>query len=435
MNMSDLALRTTGLGKMYYIGSGRQGYRTLRETLMDAVKRPIERIRHPGAATHVSEELWALRDITIELHRGEALGIVGRNGSGKSTLLKVLSRITEPSEGRAEVWGRVGSLLEVGTGFHSELTGRENIYLSGAILGMTRAEIKARFDEITEFSEVGRFLDTPVKRYSSGMYVRLAFAVAAHLDPDILIVDEVLAVGDAEFQKKCLGRMDEVAGQGRTVLFVSHNMAAVRNLCTRAIQLEAGRVVRTGSAMEVTQAYLEGSLTAGTKESIKEALAALPETPGYRLLDVTVSQDGVPARQVLSGRPIDIEFRWVVDRPLRGVRAFFDLVDDNHNLLFRSHHDDEETVVPLTEPGEYVSVATVPADLLAARPYNIRVSLHFGRWNESSGEGEGILIPIEVETSGAINAVYQDKKRWKLEPRIPWQTTRVAAGAPGEQQS
>ena len=254
--MSDIALRTVGLGKMYRIGGERQAYRTLRETLAQAARRPIERIRHPGAATHVSQDLWALRNVDLEVKHGEVLGIIGRNGAGKSTLLKVLSHITEPTEGRVEIRGRVGSLLEVGTGFHPELTGRENVYLNGAILCMTRAEIKSKFDEIVEFSELSRFLDTPVKRYSSGMYVRLAFAVAAHLEPEILIIDEVLAVGDAEFQKKCLGTMNDVAKNGRTVLFVSHNMAAVEGLCTEVILLGKGQVVERGKVRAVVSRYL-----------------------------------------------------------------------------------------------------------------------------------------------------------------------------------
>jgi len=257
--MSDIALRTVGLGKMYRIGAERESYRTLRDTLARAAKRPIERIRHPGAATHVSEELWALRDIDLEVKHGEVLGIIGRNGSGKSTLLKVLTRITEPTEGRVEIRGRVASLLEVGTGFHTELTGRENIQLNGAILGMTRVEIRQKFDEIVEFSEISRFLDTPVKRYSSGMYVRLAFAVAAHLEPEILLVDEVLAVGDAAFQKKCLGKMEDVASEGRTVLFVSHNMATILSLCSEAIWLDAGRIVCRDGAKEAVGQYMESA--------------------------------------------------------------------------------------------------------------------------------------------------------------------------------
>jgi len=255
--MSDVVLRTIGLGKMFRIGGERQAYRTLRETLVQAARRPLERIRHPGAATHVSEDLWALKDVDLEVRRGESLGIIGRNGAGKSTLLKVLSHITQPTEGRVEIRGRVASLLDVGAGFHPELTGRENIQLNGAILGMRRTEIRSKFEEIVEFSEIGRFLDTPVKRYSSGMYVRLAFAVAAHLQPEILIVDEVLAVGDAAFQKKCLGKMEDVAGHGRTVLFVSHNMATVTTLCSRAVLLDNGSLVESGPTREIVDAYLQ----------------------------------------------------------------------------------------------------------------------------------------------------------------------------------
>jgi lipopolysaccharide transport system ATP-binding protein len=253
---NDIAVRTVGLGKRYVIGGQREQFPTLRDTIAEAIKRPIERIRHPGAATHTSESLWALRDVDLEVTRGEVLAVIGPNGSGKSTLLKVLSRITEPTEGKVEVTGRVASLLEVGTGFHQELTGRENIRLNGAILGMSRAEIRDKFDEIVEFSEIGRFLDTPVKRYSSGMYIRLAFAVAANLDPDILIVDEVLAVGDAAFQKKCLGKMESITHQGRTVFFVSHNMGAVKTLCSRAVLLREGRVMVSGEVDAVVDAYL-----------------------------------------------------------------------------------------------------------------------------------------------------------------------------------
>jgi lipopolysaccharide transport system ATP-binding protein len=254
--MSDIVLRTVGLGKMYHIGGERQAYRTLRDTIAQTAKRPIERIRHPGAATHTSGEFWALRNIDLEVSQGDVLGIIGRNGAGKSTLLKVLSHITEPTEGRVEIRGRTSSLLDVGTGFHPELTGRENIYLNGSILGMNKAEIDRRFDEIVEFSEIELFLDTPVKRYSSGMYVRLAFAVAAHLEPDTLIVDEVLAVGDVAFQKKCLGKMGAEAASGKTVLLVSHNMAAVENLCSRALLLEHGKCIAIGRTQDVLDAYL-----------------------------------------------------------------------------------------------------------------------------------------------------------------------------------
>lgn len=319
--MSDTAVRIVGLGKMYSIGSEREKYRTLRDTLMQAAKRPIERIRHPGAATHRSERLWALRDINLEVKQDEVLGVIGRNGSGKSTLLKVLSHITEPTEGRAEISGRVASLLEVGTGFHQELTGRENIYLNGAILGMTRAEINGKFDEIVEFSEIGRFLDTPVKRYSSGMYVRLAFAVASSLDPEILLVDEVLAVGDAEFQKKCLGKMEQVATSGRTVVFVSHNMVAVRALCTRCALLEQGKLVRVGDVDSVVDHYLETGGTSGTVFTLRKGDAEHSSSPvsitEARLLSVVqddVSLTTVSAELDCLGReelPFNIEWRIV----------------------------------------------------------------------------------------------------------------------------
>ncbi len=240
----DIVIRARGLGKRYVIGhqAERESYLSLREVVSrnarTLARSAIDLVRgRPNIAGDEVEDFWALRDIDFAIRRGEVVGVIGRNGAGKSTLLKILSRITEPTEGRVEIRGRVASLLEVGTGFHPELTGRENIYLNGAILGMTHAEIRRKFDEIVAFAEVERFLDTPVKRYSSGMYVRLAFAVAAHLEPEILIVDEVLAVGDAEFQKKCLGKMGEVAGHGRTVLFVSHNMAAVQTLCPRTSSL------------------------------------------------------------------------------------------------------------------------------------------------------------------------------------------------------
>jgi lipopolysaccharide transport system ATP-binding protein len=263
---NDAVIRAEGLGKKYLIGHEveRERYVALRDVMAGAAKKSLRKAsgllgRRAGAVRHSVEEFWALKGVDFELQRGQVLGIIGRNGAGKSTLLKILSRITEPSAGRVEIKGRVASLLEVGTGFHPELTGRENIFLNGAILGMHRTEIKKKFDEIVAFAEVERFLDTPVKRYSSGMYVRLAFAVAAHLEPEILVVDEVLAVGDAEFQKKCLGKMSEVAGgEGRTVLFVSHSMAAILNLCTCAILLDRGRILTQGSANDVVSAYMSG---------------------------------------------------------------------------------------------------------------------------------------------------------------------------------
>src|SRR5215211_3048793 len=258
--MSDIAIRVEGLGKQYRIGGSRQSNRTFRESILDTIASPIRWLR--GERNH-QETFWALDNVSFEIKQGEAIGIIGRNGAGKSTLLKVLSRITKPTKGRVDLYGRVASLLEVGTGFHSELSGRDNIYLNGAILGMKHAEIARKFDEIVSFAEVEKFLDTPVRHYSSGMYVRLAFAVAAHLEPEILIVDEVLAVGDTAFQKKCLGKMGEVAKEGRTGLFVSHNMTAVNRLCSRGVLLDAGRVVFDGPAANATAAYLHGASERG----------------------------------------------------------------------------------------------------------------------------------------------------------------------------
>ncbi len=263
--MGNLAIQLENLGKMYHIGHVKAPYRTLRETIIEACTAPARRIRQllrgtAAGAADLRERFWALKDVSLEIKHGEVVGLIGRNGAGKSTLLKILSRITEPTTGIGRVYGRVGSLLEVGTGFHPELTGRENIYLNGAILGMQKSEIRRKFDQIVEFAEVEKFIDTPVKHYSSGMYLRLAFSVAAHLEPEILLVDEVLAVGDAGFQRKCMNRMQEVGQEGRTVIFVSHNMQAVTRLCDRAILLHEGKVYEDGPARQVVSNYLHSGL-------------------------------------------------------------------------------------------------------------------------------------------------------------------------------
>src|SRR3990167_6101413 len=313
--MSDIAIRVEGLGKLYRIGK-RERYYTLRDSLAQSLVAPFRRLFQTGdgrqttAASSVlgprssvngrATTIWALRDVSFEIKQGEVVGVIGRNGAGKSTLLKILSRITEPTEGYAEIHGRVGSLLEVGTGFHPELTGRENIYLNGAILGMKKREIERKFDEIVAFAEVEKFIDTPVKHYSSGMYVRLAFAVAAHLEPEILLVDEVLSVGDAAFQKKCLGKMGDVAKEGRTVLFVSHNMGAISSLCNKTIYLADGQIRATGPTEKIVTDYLS-EVFQDRIESLEQARLA-----GYgqhvRLSDVRLlSNDG---SNLLFGQPI-----------------------------------------------------------------------------------------------------------------------------------
>jgi lipopolysaccharide transport system ATP-binding protein len=305
----DVVIRAEGLGKKYVVGhkAERERYVALRDVLARSARsgwrKMTDMLRgRPIVAGHKVEEFWALRDVSFAVERGEVLGVIGRNGAGKSTLLKVLSRITEPSVGRVTIKGRVASLLEVGTGFHPELTGRENIYLNGAILGMTRGEIRKKFDEIVAFAEVERFLDTPVKRYSSGMHFRLAFAVAAHLEPEILVVDEVLAVGDAEFQRKCLGKMSQVAGGGRTVLFVSHNMAAVEALCPRSIHLESGEIVGAGETAGIVAAYLEQRRDGARRAAME------PRRIEQRLV---IEQVEVVPSRVRSGDrlQIDIHFR------------------------------------------------------------------------------------------------------------------------------
>jgi lipopolysaccharide transport system ATP-binding protein len=311
------SIRVTDLGKRYLLAVGRQRapYRTIRESLVELARAPLRRLR-AGAARQ--EDFWALRQVEFEVGRGEVLGIIGRNGAGKSTLLKILSRITRPTTGRVELRGRVGSLLEVGTGFHPELTGRENIFLNGAILGMTRREIARKFDAITAFAEIDQFLDTPVKRYSSGMYVRLAFAVAAHLEPEILLVDEVLAVGDQAFQKKCLGKMSEVSRTGRTVLFVSHNMAAVAHLCKRVLLIEKGRLAADGEPGAITARYLTSAAGACQAEY------DLASCPGRRKNALTLMQK-VSLRNgrrqlaacFFSGEPLIVDFDLFFPRALQ----------------------------------------------------------------------------------------------------------------------
>lgn len=330
--MSDLAIRVISVGKKYRIGVAQERYPTLRDALVGAVKAPFQRLARLGQPA-TDNTFWALKDVSFEVARGEVVGIIGRNGAGKSTLLKLLSRITKPTEGRVEIYGRVGSLLEVGTGFHAELTGRENIYLNGAILGMKKAEIDRKFDEIVAFAEIDRLLDTPVKHYSSGMYLRLAFAVAAHLEPEILLVDEVLAVGDIIFQKKCLGKMGDVAKQGRTVLFVSHNMAMIQSLCNRAYLLTGGFVSASGSVNAVVSRYLE-TMQTGRIQPLSEMV---DRQGNGRLRIVNFSAYG-PDRQspAICGSPAAFIFEYKGDASLRNVSisvSFYTLLGEKALFL------------------------------------------------------------------------------------------------------
>ena len=329
----NLAIQITGLGKQYRIGALQARERTLAETLSDSFSRPWRAVRsivRRENPIHGSKQtIWALKDVTFDVQRGEVVGIIGRNGAGKSTLLKILTRITNPTEGAVRLRGRVGSLLEVGTGFHPELTGRENTYLNGAILGMRREEIDRKFDEIVAFSGVEKFIDTPVKHYSSGMYLRLAFAVAAHLEPDILLVDEVLAVGDAEFQKKCLGKMSDVAGEGRTVLFVSHNMASVKRLCQTAYWLDGGRVREHGPAEELVDEYERTVLEEiGSKWDGQTAL--VNETYGleiWNIKPVVVAEN--------ASTTLRVEVTGKAARPIERLGVNFQIATIQGTLIFR----------------------------------------------------------------------------------------------------
>ena len=368
--MSDLAIRIQNLSKEYHIGRKQEGYKTLRDTLSGAVgsmcrqTAKLWRGQATGAA-ELDKTIWALKDVSFEVKHGEVVGIIGRNGAGKSTLLKILTRITEPTEGRAKIIGRVGSLLEVGIGFHPELTGRENIYLNGAILGMKKAEIDWKFDAVIAFSEVEKFLDTPVKRYSSGMAVRLAFAIAAHLDPEVLLVDEVLAVGDVSFQKKCLDKMEDVGQQGRTVLFVSHNMPAVARICERVILLDGGHVVQDGPSHQVISAYLHSGLGTTAAREWHDAEQA-PGNDIVRLRAVRVrAEDGRISDTVDIRKPVITEMEYEVLKPGYVLVPAFQFINDEGIHLFTSLDLNPAWRHRPREEGCYVSTALIPGNYLA----------------------------------------------------------------------
>lgn len=371
MPTREFAVEVQDLAKRYRIGARPVAYRTLREQVARAVVSPFRRLRsalQTGSTIETGGEVWAVDGVSFSVRQGEVVAVVGRNGAGKTTLLKILSRITTPTRGLAVIHGRVASLLEVGTGFHPELTGRENIYLNGAILGMRREEIESKFDAIVSFAEVDRFIDTQVKHYSSGMYLRLAFAVAAHLEPEILLVDEVLAVGDASFQKKCLGKMNDVATSGRTVLFVSHNMEAVQRLCPRTLWLEAGRVVEDGPTDEVVAGYLaqwaERMETRYTGAESSEDRAVL------RSAEVHSCGEGAPDGHLRFGEPFLVEAVWENRVPMPGAVYFLRLFDSRERLLFTSNttHTPE---LGLERPGLHRVTCEVPSNVLVPGEYSL----------------------------------------------------------------
>ena len=401
------------------IGAAQQRADTLRDAITNAATAPLRRLRHAGSSTGHVSAMWALRDVSLDVEAGQVVGVIGRNGAGKSTLLKVLTRITEPTTGRVEIHGRVGSLLEVGTGFHQELSGRENIYLNGAILGMTRAEIGSKFDEIVEFSEIAEFLDTPVKRYSTGMYVRLAFAVAAHLEPEILLVDEVLSVGDVAFQRKCLGQMGAIAGSGRTVFLVSHNMGAVRGLCSRVVEIEEGRLVADGPADEIVGKYVAKQLAgSGSVLHLPRPLGNPDELviTAVRIVD----DEGETHGPFRSSQPIFIEIDVDVVRPNAAYQVGFDLLSGGGLVLRTWHTDGPPDDWPQLTVGQTTLRSVIPPGLLNEGSYAVapRADAYRSHWIVNGDEA----IWFEVVKDHLESPFSWVHNPGPLAPLLDWQT-------------
>ncbi len=418
--MSDTVIRVENLSKKYVLShqkeTGAYRYKSLRDTLTNSTKGLFNRFRNSEKALDSSrEEFWALKDVSFEIKQGDRVGIIGRNGAGKSTLLKVLSRIVEPTKGSIHIKGRIASLLEVGTGFHPELTGRENVYLNGAILGMSKVEIRRKFDEIVEFAEVEKFLDTPVKRYSSGMYVRLAFAVAAHLEPEILIVDEVLAVGDARFQKKCLGKMEDVGKDGRTVLFVSHNMATVTTLCQTAIWLTQGQVQMEGESNFVTSKYLShGSITAGER-----VFKTSSERFNFKRIALTNTN-----REITSlfdvRESIKIQLNYQVKQNIPNLEISIQVFNSSGIPIFTT--DRSSSIDYEISTGDFISEVEIPSSFLVPGSYNVSVAAHVPNVevlcrHESS-------ITFEIEETGSNMSLYKGTAYGVVLVDLPWRESK-----------
>ena len=401
--MSDSVIKVEGLGKKYILGQQQdnQKYSTLRDAVANGAKGFTQRFNRSRSKNEekLSSEFWALKDVSFEIKQGDRVGIVGRNGAGKSTLLKVLSRITEPSEGRINIKGRVASLLEVGTGFHPELTGRENIYLNGAILGMKKAEINQKFDEIVSFAEVERFLDTPVKRYSSGMYVRLAFAVAAHLEPEVLIVDEVLAVGDSAFQKKCLGKIKDVSKEGRTVLFVSHNMSTVTSLCERAVWLIDGQVHMEGSSEHITSQYL----TYGAESSGDISIPKKRSDEKFRFKRLTLLDSQAQITSIFDLRkPITVRLEYELNQQIKNLEISLRVYNFMGIPIFTTNRSSSLSSDVAT--GSHVSQIEIPQLFLSPGIYSITIGAHVPTVEVLSIYES--LVNFEVEETGSKMSLY-----------------------------
>jgi lipopolysaccharide transport system ATP-binding protein len=422
MGSDKVAISVKGLGKKYSIGGPQEKYLTFRDAIVNSVKAPFRCF-----STHTPpEEFWALKDVSFDVEQGEVVGIIGRNGAGKSTLLKILSRITAPTEGTVDLYGRVGSLLEVGTGFHQELTGRENIFLSGSILGMKRREIDAKLDEIVKFSEIEKFLDTPVKRYSSGMYVRLAFSVAAHLDTEILLVDEVLAVGDASFQKKCLGKMGDVAAnEGRTVLFVSHNMAAINSLCKKGILLNKGIIEKYSNIDDVTSYYIETSNRMTSSCYLSDPQSA-PGDEKIKIKSVKIYSNNELTSSIPINQEVCIEIvYWCLQEGLR-ITASIHLLDKygtpvfaTGNLNSATLNKDEYANQPFPI-GIFRSTSIIPGNLLNTGIYSINVILLTDVTNVSVWLRE--VVSFEIFETGEMCKEYQGGWIGVIRPKLEWHT-------------
>lgn len=421
--MNDTIIRVENLGKRYRIGTANIKYATLRESLGNSFQKLKSKSK---LGEEGFDYIWALRGLNFEVKQGQVLGIIGRNGAGKSTLLKILSRVTYPTEGIAEIRGRVGSLLEVGTGFHPELSGRENILLNGAILGMKRTEIESKFDEIVEFAEVDKFIDTPVKRYSSGMYLRLAFAVAAHLEPEILVVDEVLAVGDAEFQRKCLGKMSDVAQQGRTVLFVSHNMSAVLRLTEESLVIEKGTLAMRAPTAEAVDYYLSrGFSLEGQRLWHADEIPA--ESDPFQPFAIRVKNSaGIVVDTVRSVEPTTIELEYSLHSAISGLRVGIYLLSTRGEYIFTSFDTDSAShfeKLPVRQPGTYFSTCVIPADTLNEGRYVIGVNASTYRIKRYFQDEQALTF--NVDASGAPGMQWPEPRLGSYRPRLDWEIKRV----------
>ncbi len=421
----DLSIEIRDIGKRYRIGVAERS-----DTLRDVITNGTAKLGHALSGKRsphlTSQYVWALRHVSFEVKKGTALGIIGRNGAGKSTLLKILSRVTDPTEGQGELRGRVGSLLEVGTGFHAELSGRENIYLNGAILGMTKKEIDSRFDQIVDFSEIGQYIDTPVKRYSSGMYLRLAFAVAAHLEPEILVVDEVLAVGDADFQRKCLGKMSDVAGEGRTVLFVSHNMSAIQRLTQECLVLDKGQVLMRGPSEQAVDFYLNRGLSKlGERfwEADEVPLNTKPFQPlGIRVLD----KEGTVSDSVRSVDPITIEIEYRLEEAVTGLRVGYYLYTTRGEPVFTSFDTDSEESFgqyPVRQAGTWRSRCVIPAHTLNEGRFVLGINASSYGIRRYFQDDQA--LSFSVDASGGAGTHWPEPRPGSVRPVLDWQIEKT----------